>query len=56
MLKKGEVNAQTIRNHAIHLPGESHFKAQAERIGDKFRTGGGARRVTDVVDSLLKRL
>lgn len=56
MLKKGQVNTQAIRDSAVRLLTESHFKAQAEHIGNSLRSAGGAVRAADEVEGLLSKL
>jgi len=55
MLKKGQVNTQAIRDSAVRLLTESHFKAEAEHIGDSLRSAGGAVRAADEVEGLLSK-
>lgn len=55
MLKKGQVNTQAIRDSAMRLLTESHFKAEAEHIGDSLRSAGGAVRAADEVEGLLSK-
>jgi MGT family glycosyltransferase len=56
LLKKGQVNAQTLRSHAARLLTEPQFKVEAKRIGDTLRAAGGAARAADEIEGLLKRL
>ncbi len=56
MLKKGQVNTQAIHDSAVRLLTESHFKAQAEHIGNSLRSAGGAVRAADEVEGLLSKL
>ncbi len=55
MLKAKQVNAQAIRDSAVRLLTESHFKTEAEHIGDTLRSAGGAVRAADEVEALLQR-
>jgi UDP:flavonoid glycosyltransferase YjiC (YdhE family) len=55
MLKKTQVNAQSIRDSAARLLHETGFKVAANRIGDTFREAGGAARAADEVEALLRK-
>jgi MGT family glycosyltransferase len=53
MLKKPQMNAQTIRESARRLLTEDRFKAAAARVGETFRTAGGAAKAADEVEALV---
>ena len=55
MLKKAEVNANSIRANATRLLVDPRFKLEATRIGDTLRAGGGMTRAADEIESLLLR-
>ncbi len=55
MLKKNQVNVETIRASATRLLTEPQFKVEAQRIGDTFRAAGGAVRAVDEIENLLRQ-
>lgn len=55
MLKKNQVKVETIRASATRLLTEPQFKIEARRIGDTFRTAGGAARAVDEIEALLRQ-
>lgn len=54
LLKKGEVNVQSLRDAAARLLAEPHFTQEAQRIGESLRTAGGMTRAGDEIDHLLQ--
>jgi len=55
MLRKAEVNAQTVRETAARLLSDTHFRLEAKRIGETFRASGGMTRAADEIEDLLRK-
>jgi MGT family glycosyltransferase len=55
MIRKGQVNTESIRTRATQLLAEPRFKMQAAHIGDTFRAAGGARQAANEVEAFLRR-
>lgn len=55
MLKKNQVDVETIRASARQLLTEPQFKIEARRVGDTFRAAGGMKRAVDEIESLLRK-
>jgi UDP:flavonoid glycosyltransferase YjiC (YdhE family) len=55
MLRKAEVNAQTVRETAARLLSDTHFRLEATRIGETFRATGGMTRAADEIEDLLRK-
>jgi len=56
LLKKKEVNAETIRERAARLLAEPRFGREAQRIGETLRAAGGAARAADEIEGMLRSL
>jgi len=55
ILTSDQANVDSIRTNATRLLTDSHFKEEAKRIGETFRTAGGMSRAVDEIEALLKR-
>jgi MGT family glycosyltransferase len=55
MLKKAQVNAESVRSNATRLLSDSRFKNEAVRIGETFRAAGGVARAADEIEALLRQ-
>jgi MGT family glycosyltransferase len=55
MLRKGEVNPQTVRETAARLLSDTQFRLEAIRIGETFRASGGMTLAVDEIEALLRK-
>jgi MGT family glycosyltransferase len=55
MLKPDEVLASTLLESATSLLTDEGYRAEARRIGDTFRAGGGVARAVDEIEGLVQR-
>jgi MGT family glycosyltransferase len=55
MLKKSQVNAETLRTNAARLLSDARFKTEAQKIGETFRTAGGASKGADEIEALIAK-
>ena len=53
VLNKSRMSVEAIRANAVRLLTEPHFKTEANRIGESFRTAGGVAKGADAIERLL---